>query len=93
MSAGSAPLPDPLGRLLAADLDVPAAQAPAFRQALGSVLTRHPEMRGASAYPTARGAIVVRLMLRSGWIPVLVPASERTDRSALERRLESALRS
>jgi hypothetical protein len=93
MSASAAGDPrDPLDRLLASDVRLPGPDARAFEDALRGILARHPEVRGAAVYPVARGEAVVRVVTASaGWTPVLVRAHERSDGSAIERRLEDAL--
>lgn len=84
--------PDPLARLLEVGFGAPAADVVAFEDALRRVLIRHPEVRGAAVYAMARGESMVRMMTASaGWTPVLVRAHERSDGSAIERRLEDAL--
>lgn len=78
---------DPLERRLATDKRLAAAEAAALREALATVLHVRPDVQGASAYPIARGELVVRLMLAGGWLPVIV-----TNRSTLDgRQLLAAL--
>ncbi|MET0553952.1 MAG: hypothetical protein ABW221_12995 [Vicinamibacteria bacterium] len=67
------------------------AQTGAIEDALQDIFARHPELRGATVYPMARGETMVRVVTARGWTPVLVRAAERTDAAAIEQRLESAL--
>ena len=82
---------DRIDDLFAVAAGVPADDAAVLRGALSGLLTRRPDVRGASVYAIAHGETIVRLFTERGWVPTLIPAAELHDAPAVLARLEAAL--